>query len=167
MTYFGIISVLWKYMLVFNYFCCVIMNLLYFYICQSCFLQQYSKRSWYSRKAVLWLWNNICLNQYSNLEIVFFEIVLHLMQCWLYSDVIMSTMASQITVVWIVCSTVCSGADQRKRQSPASLDFVRGIHWWPVDSPHKEPVTWKMFPFDDIMICHQQNPQQHPNLHYH
>ena len=21
----------------------------------------------------------------------------------------------------------------------------RGIHWWPVDSPHKGPVTWKMF----------------------
>ena len=25
--------------------------------------------------------------------------------------------------------------------------FVRGIHLWPVDSPHKGPVTWKMFPF--------------------
>ena len=29
-----------------------------------------------------------------------------------YSDVMMSTMASQITGVSIVCSTVCSGADQ-------------------------------------------------------
>ena len=31
-----------------------------------------------------------------------------------YNDVIMSTMASQITGVSIVCSTVGSGADQRK-----------------------------------------------------
>ena len=40
----------------------------------------------------------------------------------------MSTMASQITGVSIVCSTVGSGADQRKHQSSTSLAFVRGIH---------------------------------------
>ena len=44
-----------------------------------------------------------------------------------YSDVIMSAMASQITGVSMVCSTVCSGAAQRKHQSSASLAFVRGI----------------------------------------
>ena len=49
-----------------------------------------------------------------------------------YSDVIMSTMASQITNFMIVYSTVYSGADQRKHQSAASLAFVRGIHPWPV-----------------------------------
>ena len=43
------------------------------------------------------------------------------------------------------CSTVCSGADQRKHQSPASLAFTRGIHRWPMDSPHKGPVTRKCF----------------------
>ena len=43
------------------------------------------------------------------------------------------------------------GADQRKHQSSASLAFVRGIHRWPVHSPHKGPVTRKMFPFDDVM----------------
>ena len=70
-----------------------------------------------------------------------------------YSDVIMSTMASQITSVRIVCSTVHSGADQRNHQSSASLAFVRGIYRWPVDSPHKRPAARKMFPFDDgIMI---------------
>ena len=47
---------------------------------------------------------------------------------------------------------VCSGADQRKHQSSASLAFVRGIHRWPVDSPQKGPVTRKMFPFDDVII---------------
>ena len=44
----------------------------------------------------------------------------------------MGAMASQIAGVSIVCSAVCSGADQRKHQSSASLVFVRGIHGWPV-----------------------------------
>ena len=61
-------------------------------------------------------------------------------------------MASQITSLTIVYSTVYSGADQRKHQSSASLSFVRGIHRWPVNSPHKGPVTWKMFPFNDVIM---------------
>ena len=69
-----------------------------------------------------------------------------------YSDVIMSTMASQITSLTIVYSNVYSGADQRKRQSSSSLAFVRGIHRWPVNSPHTGPVTRKMFPFDDVIM---------------
>ena len=44
------------------------------------------------------------------------------------------------------------GADQRKHQSPAWLGFLRGIHRRPVNSPHKEPVTRKMFPFDDVIM---------------
>ena len=43
-----------------------------------------------------------------------------------YNDVIMSTIASQITSLTIVYSTVYSGADQRKHQSSASLAFVQG-----------------------------------------
>ena len=58
-----------------------------------------------------------------------------------YSDVIMSAMASQITSLTIVFSTVCLGADQRKHQSSASLAFV-----W------EGPITRKMFPFDDIIM---------------
>ena len=42
-----------------------------------------------------------------------------------YNDVIMSTMASQITSLTIVYSTVYSGADQRKHQRSASLAFMR------------------------------------------
>ena len=57
----------------------------------------------------------------------------------------MGAMASQITDVQVVCSTICSGADQRKDQSSVSLAFVRGIHRWPVDSLHKGPVTRKIF----------------------
>ena len=49
-------------------------------------------------------------------------------------------------------SIVYSGANQRKHQSSASLAFVRGIHRWPVNSPHKGAVTRKMFPFDDIIM---------------
>ena len=67
------------------------------------------------------------------------------------NDVIMTLMASQITSICIVCSTVCSGTDQRKHQRSTSLAFVRGIHRWQVNSPHKRPVTQKMFPFDDVI----------------
>ena len=70
------------------------------------------------------------------------------------SHVIMGAIASQITSLTIVYSIVYSDADQRKHQSSASLAFVRGIHRGPVNSPHKWPVTRKMFPFDDvIMLC--------------
>ena len=65
-------------------------------------------------------------------------------------------MVSQITSLTIVYSTFQSGANQRKYQSSASLAFVRGIHWWPVNSPHKGPVTRKMFPFDDVIMCTNQ-----------
>ena len=56
------------------------------------------------------------------------------------------------TSVLVVCSTVCSGADQRTHQSFASLAFVRGIHRWPVVSPHKGPVTRKMVPFENVSM---------------
>ena len=61
-------------------------------------------------------------------------------------------MTSQITSLTIVYSAVYSGAYQRKHQSSASLAFVRGIHRWPVNSPHKWPVTRKMFPFDNVIM---------------
>ena len=71
-----------------------------------------------------------------------------------YSDVIMSAIASQINSLTFVYSTVYSGADQRKHQSSESLAFVRGIHLWSLNSPHKWPVTRQMFTFDDIiMLC--------------
>ena len=57
----------------------------------------------------------------------------------------MAAIASQITSLTIVYSTVYSGADQSKHQSSASLAFVRGIRRGPVNSPHKWPVTRKCF----------------------
>ena len=67
-----------------------------------------------------------------------------------YGDVIMGAIAYQITSLTVVYSTVYSDADQRKHQS--SLAFVREIHRGTVNSPHKWPVTRKMFPFDDIIM---------------
>ena len=72
--------------------------------------------------------------------------------CHHYCDVMISAMASEITGVSIVHSTVCSDADQRKHQSSTSLAFVRGIQRSPVNSPHKGLVTWKIFPFDDVIM---------------
>ena len=64
----------------------------------------------------------------------------------------MTAIASQITSLTIVYSTVYSDADKKTHQSSASLAFVRGIHRGPVNSPHKWPVTRKMFPFDDVIM---------------
>ena len=87
-----------------------------------------------------------------------------------YSDVIMGMMASQITSLTIVYSTVYSGTDQRKHQSSAPLAFVWGIHRSPVNSPHKWPVTRKMFPFDDVImrqaICNQQQGDSTVTLYH-
>ena len=63
----------------------------------------------------------------------------------------MGAMAFEITSLTIVYSTVYSGVDPSKYQGPALLAFVRGVHRWPVNSPHKGPVTQKMFSFDDII----------------
>ena len=84
-----------------------------------------------------------------------------------HNDVIMGSMASQITSLTIVYSTVYLGADQGKHRRSASLAFVRGIHRWPVNSPHKWPVTRKMFPLDDvIMTCFCHNTPQMVQVKY-
>ena len=82
-----------------------------------------------------------------------------------YTDAIMGAMAFQITSIISVYSTVYSGADQRKHRSFASLAFVWGIHRGPVNSPHKWPVTRKMFPFDDVFMAftgQQYSPCRRP-----
>ena len=85
----------------------------------------------------------------------------------------MGAIASQITNITVVYSTVYSGADQRKHKSSASLAFVRGIHRRPVNCPHKWPVTRKMFPFDDVIMgdnelasiwCCQTNSKRYDNF---
>ena len=66
-----------------------------------------------------------------------------------YNDVIMSAMESQITSLTIVHPTVYS----RRRSKNTSKLRVTGLcDWWPVNTPHKGPVTRKMFPFDDVIV---------------
>ena len=66
----------------------------------------------------------------------------------------MGAMAPQITSLTIVYSTVYSRRRSKKTSKLRITGFVRGIHRWPVNSPHKGPVTRKLFPFDDvIMVC--------------
>ena len=72
-----------------------------------------------------------------------------------YDDLIMGAVASQITSLTSIYSTLYSDVDQRKHQSSSSLVFVRGIHRGPVNSPHRWPVTRKMFPFDDVIMVHR------------
>ena len=119
----------------------------------------------YLIQVLLLVWHSqspICYHTYSNITLVrdlSKEVVgvIHTIPYWghHYHDVIMGAMASQITSPTIVCSTLYC-ANQRKHQSSASLALVRGIHRWPVNSPHKWPVARKMFPYDDvIMSIHQ------------
>ena len=100
--------------------------------------------------------SNVCERENSKTASVFLPLITGLYLCRLitshYNDVIMSAMVSQSTSLTIVYSSVYSGADQRKHQRSPSLAFVRGIHRWPVNSAHKEPVTRKMFPFDDVIM---------------
>ena len=87
-----------------------------------------------------------------------------------YDDVIMAVMASQITSLTFVYSTVYSivysSPDQRKHQISAWLAFARGIHRWSVNSPHKWPVTRKMFPFDDVITLHKCPQCWNPSRHF-
>ena len=75
---------------------------------------------------------------------------------WYYNDVIMSAMASQITGLVIIYSTIYSRRRSKKtsklpitgpcaRNSPTS------------EFPHKSPVTQTMFPFDDVIMKHWQS----------
>ena len=82
-----------------------------------------------------------------------------------YSNIIMSAMVSQIISLTIVYWIVYSGADQRKHHSSASLAFVRGIHRWPVNSPHKGPVTRSVFPFDGVVVNILMYPEHLENLY--
>ena len=67
-----------------------------------------------------------------------------------------STMTTQITGNLIVCQIVCLRHHQIKYQSPCYWPLVKRIHWSLVDSPHKRPITWKMFMCHHI-ACHIKN----------
>ena len=81
-----------------------------------------------------------------------------------FNDIIMGAMAFQIASLTIVYSTVYSSTDQKNPSNSASLAFVRGIQQGPGNSPHKWPVTWKMFPFDDVIM--KLKEKQDDNSHW-
>ena len=115
------------YICLFSYLC-----LYWGTVLESCWKSELVQITWHGSLAI-----SHWLNQWSSQH---------------YDDAIMDPMASQITSHTIVYSTVYSGADQSWHQSSASLAFVWGIHRWPVNSPHKWPVTRKIFPFDDVIM---------------
>ena len=101
-------------------------------------------RRWWHHNLSLFVSDNMGKSREFLINIIFTVDELHPNSCH-YNDVIIKAMASQVTSITSAYSTVYSGADQRKHQSTASLTFVRGIHRWPVNSPHKGPITGKCF----------------------
>ena len=125
--------------------CCVLVEFNYIYVCTNLITFVASR---------LFIWNAHSIHELI-LPSAAAKLILRFLTdnlLWThYSDVIMSAVVSQITSFLVVCSVVCSGADQRKHESSVWLAFVKGIHRWLVNSPLKGPVTRKMFPFDDVM----------------
>ena len=75
-----------------------------------------------------------------------------------YSDVIMGRMVSKMTGVSIVYSMFVHARIKKTHQSSAPLAFVRGVHRWPVNSPHKGSVTRKMITFADVIATTDSSP---------
>ena len=114
----------------------------------ACFLMEKSLSLFQLTICQHWLTWSIGAEKNNCLKPWYHSLLIHIH----YSDVIMGVIASQITSLTIVYSTVYSDADQRKHQSSASLTFVWGIHRGPVNSLHKWPAMRKMFPFDDVIM---------------
>ena len=68
-----------------------------------------------------------------------------------YSDIIVGTKRLKSPASWLFTEPFIETQIKEKNQSYASLAFVRGMDRWPASSPHKWPVTQKMFPFDDVI----------------
>ena len=72
-----------------------------------------------------------------------------------YNDVIMSVITSQITSVPIVCSIV----DRCRSKKTSKLRVTGLCDRWPVNFPHKSPVTRKMFPSGDVFMSDDDTNQ--------
>ena len=106
------------------------------------------RAAWSEQKNIQVIILLLVLSNYRMWFLLAVKIVIH------YSDVIMSSMASRITGVSVVYSTVCLGADQRKRQGSAPLAFMVGINRWQVNSPQRA-VTRKIFPLGDVIMVRE------------
>ena len=83
-----------------------------------------------------------------------------------YIDVIMTTMASQITSLTVVNSTVLFRHRSKKTSKLRVTGLCAGNSSGPVNSPHKGPVTRKMFPFDDVIMFILKQPQGSISLRF-
>ena len=54
----------------------------------------------------------------------------------------------------------------KKISSPCYWPFVRGMHRWPVDSPHKGPETRKAFPCLDVITSYGFYVMSYVNISY-
>ena len=79
-----------------------------------------------------------------------------------WCHVCMGAMASQINSVSIVCSAVCSSADQRKHQNYASLAFVMGIHTLQRASNMENVSIWRRHHdlWYDFTVTGNENPNK-------
>ena len=71
-----------------------------------------------------------------------------------YDDVTWTSWVSNHRSFHCLFNSLC-GPTSKKHQSPRYWPFVRGIHRWPVNSPHRGPVTHKKLPFDDVTMTMQ------------
>ena len=69
-----------------------------------------------------------------------------------YSDVIMSSMASQITRSRWFTQPFIQGVDQRKKSKLRVTGLCAGNSPMTGEFPTQRPVTQKMFPFDDVTM---------------
>ena len=119
------------------------------------FLFSYACHTWSQMKTILRLSIWICWKQNTNQVLWQMGMKGPVLApvCFRNNGIIMSAMASQITSITNVYLSFYSYTDQRKyHKSSASLASVRGIHRWPVNSPHRNSVTRKMFMFDDAIM---------------
>ena len=107
--------------------------------------------AWRSSKRNVWSRGlyNVLKSVYVMLILWWMRLIFCSKFCAHYNDVIMGAMAFQ-TIPAIVYTAVYTGADQRKHKSSAPLAFVRGI--WPVNSPHKGPVTRQILQVHDVIM---------------
>ena len=71
-----------------------------------------------------------------------------------YDDVLIGAIASLITILMILLLNRWFRRRSKKRSKLRVTDLCVGNSPGPVNSPHKWPVTRKMFPFDDVIMLH-------------
>ena len=92
-----------------------------------CFLKSTTWTALYDIRSIGHMFMHVCVVVCMRAYVCMCERI-YAFSCLHYSDVIMGAMASQITSLTIVYSTVYSSADNRKHQNSALMAFVWGIH---------------------------------------